>query len=240
MGTVVSFSVDAGGASEADVRGSVDAACRLLHRLDGIFTTWSLESPMNRLRRGELTLSEAPPEVRVVLDLCAEARDVSHGWFDPWAMPGGVDPTGLVKGWAVEVACDLVRQSGAAAGLLNGGGDLAGFGKPHASEPWRIGVRHPWDASAFACVVEIDQAIATSGSYERGPHLVDPRGRQPAVAAASATVRGPSLAMADALATALAVGGDAVLALIGELPGYDAYLIRSDATEGATAAMTFA
>ena len=240
MGTVVSFTVHPGPLAEPELREAVADACRVLHHLDDTFSTWKPESPMSRLRRGELTMAEVPPEVPLVLELCAEARDLSGGWFDPWAMPGGVDPTGLVKGWAVEQAVEVLRRAGVAAALLNGGGDLVALGRPPATGPWRIGIRHPWDAAALACVVDLERAIATSGSYERGAHLVDPRTGQPTAAAASATVTGPSLAIADALATALAVGGDEVLALVAELPGYDGYLIRADATEASTGAMAFA
>lgn len=240
MGTVVSFTVDGGSVPEQDVRRAVDNACRVLHHLDDVFSTWKPGSPMSRLRRGELPLFETPPEIPHVLELCAEARDLSGGWFDPWAMPGGVDPTGLVKGWALEQASEVLRRSGVPAALLNGGGDLVAHGTPPSSEPWLIGIRHPWDASALACVVELDRAMATSGSYERGLHLLDPRTGQPPSAAASATVCGPSLALADAFATALAVGGEDVFALLSGLKGYDAYLIRDDGSEAATATMTFA
>ncbi len=238
MGTVVSFTVDCGSVPDDSVRRAVARACRLLHRMDDIFSTWQPASPMSRLRRGELNLDDVPPEIPQVLEQCAEARALSNGWFDPWAMPGGVDPTGLVKGWAVEAAMKMVREAGVPAALVNGGGDLVGF-RPPSSVPWRIGIRHPWDASALACVVELEDAIATSGSYERGAHLLDPRTGQLTTAAASATVTGPSLALADALATALAVGGDDVLALLAALPGYDGYLIRSDGTEESTERMAF-
>lgn len=240
MGTVVSFTVVAGPLTEHDARRAVDEACRLLHRLDATFSTWDPGSPMSRLRRGDVGPTEVPAEIPVVLELCAEAREVSGGWFDPWAMPGGVDPTGMVKGWAVEQALGVLRRAGIGGALVNGGGDLAALGSQPDGTPWRVGIRHPWDPAALACVVELEGAIATSGSYERGPHLVDPRTGRPAVAAASATVQGPSLAMADALATALAVGGDEVLPLVGALPGYDAYLVRADATEASTPTMAFA
>jgi thiamine biosynthesis lipoprotein len=239
MGTAVSMTLDCGSVPERDIRQAVDDACRLLHALDDTFSTWRTDSPMSKLRRGEVGLADVPPEVPLVLELCAEARDLSGGWFDPWAMPGGVDPTGLVKGWAVEQASQLLLQAGIPAALVNGGGDLAAFGRPAGGRRWRIGIRHPWDPEALAAVVELDGAVATSGSYERGPHLTDPRTGEPS-AAASATVTGPSLALADALATALAVGGDEVLARLSGLPGYDGYLIRHDGTEAATESMAFA
>ena len=89
-------------------------------------------------------------------------------------------------------------------------------------------------------MLDVRGAVATSGTYERGAHLVDPQTGQPACRAASATVTGPSLAMADALATALAVGGDAALAAIEGLAGYAGYLIRPDGTEIWTSGMPFA
>lgn len=65
-----------------------------------------------------------------VLDLCENARRASGGWFDPWAMPAGVDPTGLVKGWAVEQALAVLHEAGMEAAMVNGGGDIAVFGAP--------------------------------------------------------------------------------------------------------------
>ena len=184
--------------------------------------------------------ADGPPALAEVRAACETARDASGGWFDPWAMPGGYDPTGLVKGWAVDRALDALRQAGLPAALVNGGGDLAAFGGPAPGEPWRAGIRHPWRPAALAAVLEVHGAVATSGSYERGAHLVDPHTGQPACRAASATVTGPSLALADALATALAVGGDAALAAVAGLAGYAGYLIRPDGTETWTSGMPFA
>src|SRR6185437_15951894 len=105
---------------------------------------------------------------------------------------------------------------------------------------WRIGIRHPWRANAFAAIIEVTDAIATSGSYERGAHLIDPFTGQPASRAASATVIGPSLAFADALATAVAVGGDGAFALVAGLDHYACYLIRKDGSETDTGNVRFA
>lgn len=240
MGTMFSFTVEPGEVPADAARRAIGRACRRLHRLERIFTTWDPDSPMSRLRRGALPLEEAPPEIPPVLGLCEAAREVSGGWFDPWAMPGGVDPTGLVKGWAIERALDVLKEAGVPAALLNGGGDVAVHGRPAHGGRWRIGIRHPWRADALACVVDVDHAVATSGAYERGPHLVDPRSGRPALAAASATVTGPSLALADALATALAVGGDDVLARLEAVGGYEGYLVRADGTESETSEMAFA
>lgn len=239
MGTVVSFAVAPGDAPEAVVHDRLDAACAVLGQADATFSVWDPGSPVSRLRRNEIALSAAPPEVADVLQLCDKARILSRGWFDPWAMPGGVDPTGLVKGWAVERALDVLRLEGVTGALVNGGGDLAAFGCPAAGRAWRIGIRHPWRHDALACVIRIQAAVATSGTYERGPHLVDPFTGRPGNRAASATVTGPSLALADALATAVAAGGDDAMAAVAALDGYAGYLIRPDGSEADTGGIQF-
>jgi thiamine biosynthesis lipoprotein len=139
----------------------------------------------------------------------------------------------------VERAAGVLRAAGAAAALVNGGGDLAAFGSPRPGQRWRVGIQHPWRRDALAAIVEVRAAIATSAHYERGAHLLDPRTGRPATGAASATVLGPSLALADALATALAVGGDDALAAIGALDGYEGYLIGADGGEADTGGIEF-
>ena len=84
--------------------GSSTARGPLLHHADEVFSTWQPDSPISRLRSGQITDAQAPAEVAEVLERCAAARELSGGWFDPWAMPGGIDPTGFVKGWAAQRA----------------------------------------------------------------------------------------------------------------------------------------
>jgi thiamine biosynthesis lipoprotein len=240
MGTVFSFAVVTGALPQAAVRAAVAGACAVLHRCDALFSTWDETSPVSRFRRGEATLSQMPPEFHEVLGECRAARQVSDGWFDPWAMPGGFDPTGLVKGWATERALGVLRDAGVPGALINGGGDVAAFGSPAGGQRWRVGIRHPWRPGALAGVVAATGAVATSGSYERGPHLIDPRTGQPASRVASATVTGPRLALADALATGVAVGGDEALPAVSRLAGYGAYLIRSDGSETSIGGIEFA
>jgi len=288
MGTVFSFTAVHGDLPPDAVRAALAAACRILHHCDALFSTWDPASPVSRFRRGEAALGQMPPEFPEVLRECRAAQQASGGWFDPWAMPGGFDPTGLVKGWATERALAVLRGAGLAGALINGGGDVAVFGSPADGHRWRVGIRHPWRADALACVIEVGQgpvteersggsggspprvstglepsgpgpwgpgacprgggvpsrasiaAVATSGPYERGAHLINPATGRPASRAASATVTGPSLALADALATGVAVGGDAALAVVSGLDGYAAYLIRPDGSETDTGGIAFA
>jgi thiamine biosynthesis lipoprotein len=229
MGTVVSFSIRETTAETAtDVAAAALArATASLQTADDVFSTWKPQSPLSRLRRGEITLDQAPPEVADVLALCREARDISGGWFDPWSLPGGVDPTGLVKGWAAQRALDEFKNAGVPAAMINAGGDIAVYGEPEPGQPWRIGVRHPQAADRLLCVVEISGrgAVATSGNYERGEHMIVPGTGEHARALASATVIGPDLTFADALATALFASGGEALERIARLRGYSAFVV---------------
>src|SRR5260370_34375520 len=111
-----------------------------------------------------------PPEFAEVLRECHAARAASGCWFDPWAMPGGFDPTGLVKGWAAERALDRLRGAGLPGALVNGGGDVAAFGSPPGGLRWRGGIPHPLRIDPLARVGAIDAAAAHSRSYRRGAH----------------------------------------------------------------------
>jgi thiamine biosynthesis lipoprotein len=231
MGTVVTidiFNSEDIPSDETCVR--LGRARAILQRADEVFSTWKEDSPISRLRRGEISRGDAPPEVAEVLELCATAREISGGWFDPWAMPGGVDPTGYVKGWAAQRALDALVSTGVSGALVNAAGDIASFGGTDGAQPFRIGIVDPFSPSQLACVVELGGAIATSGTYERGGHLIDPHTGQPTAGVASASVCGPDLGLADALATAVAVAGEAGLNFVEPLEGYECLVIRFDGT----------
>jgi thiamine biosynthesis lipoprotein len=235
MGTVVSFDVRPRGLAYPLTQDALAKARRILHRADEMFSLYQPGSPLSRLRRGELEVEQCPPEVSEVLGLCEQARELSGGWFDPWAMPGGVDPTGLVKGWAAQQAADALQRAGLAAGMVNAAGDIATFGQPSSLRRWRVGIRCPTTPDRLLCTVTGDGAVATSGTYERGDHILDPRSGGPARDAVSATVCGPDLSLADALATGLLAAGVRGLAAVSEA-GYEALLVAPDGSWEATAA----
>ncbi|MCU1490313.1 MAG: thiamine biosynthesis lipoprotein [Acidimicrobiaceae bacterium] len=243
MGTAVVLECFAEEGSPYEEARAVVALARAraeLHRIDAVFSTWKPDSPMSRFRRGELAEKEVPAELVSVLARCGELREATRGWFDPWALPGGVDPTGLVKGWAAGRALELLREAGGSGALVNAAGDVAVSGSPGGGEPWRIGIVDPSDPRQLAAVVAVQGSVATSGTYERGAHLVDPFSGRRRARAAAATVCGPDPGTADALATALAVGGPEALDCLEELPGYEALLIGRDGHKRATAGFPFA
>ena len=163
--------------------------------------------------------------------LCEDLRRTSDGAFDirRHRPDGRPDPTGLVKGWALEEASLILDEAGATAFSINGGGDIVTRGEAAPGQPWRIGIRHPHEPDKVAAVLLLsDLAIATSGGYERGDHIVDPRTGEVPGALHSMTVVGPSLTAADAYATAAFVLGLDGLAWVHGHAGYGAYAITAD------------
>jgi FAD:protein FMN transferase len=225
MGTVVSFDVPVFARHE----GILQAAVRWLHWVDRVFSPYRPDSDVSLLARAEVTVDACAPEVAEVIAACAFLRDSSGGYFT--AAPGGqFDPSGFVKGWAVERASQLLSAAGSADHLVNGGGDVQCVGGRTPREGWRVGIVDPFHAGQLALVVAgRDFAVATSGTAERGQHIVDPISGRPATGLASLTVAGPSLTFADAYATAAFAMGDALAREWTEsLEGYEAFAITDD------------
>ncbi len=227
MGTIVTFDAyyQYGDEVGADDGRGLAAAIADLHHVDRMFSTWQRDSPLSRLRRGDESLTEMPSEILDVLEACRIARQLSRGWFDPWRIPGGVDPTGYVKGWATQRALKRFVTPSMLGAIVNGAGDVATHGIPALDQTFRIGVSDPVSPTRLASVVESPGAIATSGSYEQGNHLIDPFSGDAMTRAASATVCGEDLGLCDALATGLCVGGEAAMEHVAALDGYEALLI---------------
>jgi len=243
MGTVVTIDCyfDGGlGTGETAVADAIDRAVVRLHAADRAFSLWTPTSAMSQVRAGTLSTDDAPQEVREVLAACREAVEASGGWFDPWAMPGGVDPTGYVKGWAARRAVLEFAGLPVHGAIVNAAGDAATVGGPAPGTPFRVGIVDPHATDRLAFVARVDGGIATSGTYERGAHLIDPHTTLHTARLASATVCGPDLALADALATALAVGGTDVLAHVEALEGYEALAIHADGIWHKTSAFPIA
>ncbi|HEY3723597.1 MAG TPA: FAD:protein FMN transferase [Acidimicrobiia bacterium] len=215
----------------------VDEIVRWFHEVDATYSTYKPESPISRYGLGRLSRSELTPEINDILELCETLRCESNGAFDPWSVPAPngsrFDPSGIVKGWAVERAAEMLEAHGCANFCINAGGDIAVRGDRGRGIPWRIGVRHPYSPRRFAKVLELSGrvGIATSATYERPDHIIDPKSGHASAAIASATVIGPDLTLADAYATTVFVKGqDGLQWLQQRHPGYDGFIIYRDQT----------
>jgi thiamine biosynthesis lipoprotein len=227
MGTAISIDVR----DAALPPSSLEAAFEYLRGVDRRFSTYKPDSEVSRLSRGEIAESDASPELREVLELCEQVRVTSEGYFDIRAhrADGGLDPSGLVKGWSLENAGRILESAGARNYCINGGGDIVISGEVSPGEPWRVGIRHPLTADKLATVLEVrDMAVATSGAYERGDHVRDPFTGLPASGVLSITVVGPSLTFADAYATAALAMGPTGLSWLAGVPDHAGCSITAD------------
>ena len=223
-GTVVFIDVT----SSVDMEPAIAQVIQYVRQVDEIFSTYQENSIISQLRRGEVEIGNCPPEVIEVWNLCAFIKELTQGAFDPWAMKGGFDPSGLVKGWAADNCAEILLEAGAEHVQVNAAGDLSLRGGFTPEQPWSIGVVNPDNRLEILQTFEItDGAIATSGTYERGAHISDPHTGMIAIGAKSATVIGPNGAIADALATALMVAGrdGGIWFTTPELSNYSAWVI---------------
>jgi FAD:protein FMN transferase len=221
MGTVFSFDIPAAAAA------ALPEVLAWLHWVDATFSTYREDSEVSRFGRGELALTQCVPELAEVIGECAVIRDLSGGYFTD--MPGGTfDPSGLVKGWAIEHAAAMLSGAGFPDHSVNGAGDMQCTGEPGPGRPWRVGIADPLRPGALALVVEgRDFAVATSGTAERGHHIIDPHTGRPARELASVTVIGPRITAADAYATAAFAMGARARAWVESLDGYEAFAITA-------------
>lgn len=231
MGTAFSIDIrDTGNWSHA-----IHAVVSWLHHVDTVFSTYKPDSDISRIQRGELLAADAHPDVVTVLDLCAEVQTITDGYFTAMR-DHKIDPTGLVKGWAIEQASDLLRRHGSRNHAVNGGGDMQLAGEAAPSRPWHVGISDPRDRTQILTVITgRNIAVATSGTSERGQHITDPFTGIAAASLGSATIGGPSVAYADAYATAAFAMGTKALPWTETIDGYEAMLVRLDDTTTTTA-----
>lgn len=207
---------------------ALDEAFHDFALLDETFSPFLETSAVCRINRGELRPDDAEDLVRQVLHLCRLYEDATNGYFSAW-LNGEFDPSGLVKSWAIDRACTILERHGCRDYFVDAGGDLQARGVSELGRPWRVGIRHPVLRHKVARVIHAsDLAVATSGTYEKGDHIVDPHSGRPATELLSFTVVGPDILQADVYATAAFAMGRQGLDFIEQTGGYEAYAIDRD------------
>ncbi|MFA1550257.1 FAD:protein FMN transferase [Actinomadura chokoriensis] len=226
MGTVFTFDVRA--APSPTITDALAEAVAWLHHVDRVFSPYRPDSEITRLAEGDVSAGQGDPDVAWVLRRCREMeRDTGRAFTcEP---SGRLDPSGLVKGWAVERASTILHEAGARDHSVNGGGDIQLRGEARPGRPWRIGLTDPHHRDRLiAAVTGRDLAVATSGTAERGAHIIDPRTGRPATGLASITLVGRHLTDVDALSTAAFVLGGAARAWADAQPGIEALAVTCD------------
>ena len=226
MGLPISVLGRGEGAESGRADGAVRGVFAELTEVDRVFSPYKVDSAVSLLARDELSWDRVAPVVRAVGERCVAARELTGGLFDAETPGGTWDPSGLVKGWAVERAGERLREVADVDWCLNAGGDVLVVCP--SGEPFTVGIQDPRDPGrVIASVPRIGGAVATSGTAARGAHLYDPRTCRPVETRwLSVSVTGPSLEHADVLATAAFVAGDEWPAML--LPGYEGLGVLAD------------
>lgn len=209
-----------------------EAAFEMVHdyfeSVDARYSPYKPDSEVSRINDG-LPETEWSEEMKTVLRLCEETKRQTRGYFDVYR-GGKLDPSGLVKGWAINNAADRLRDLGFHDFYVDAGGDVQVSGHNAEGEPWSVGIRNPFNKNEIVKVVRVShEGVATSGTYLRGQHIYDPHEPGSEIKGiASLTVIGPNIYDADRFATAAFAMGRSGIGFIESLPGYEGYVITGD------------
>ena len=191
--------------------------------VDEKFSTYKKDSEISKINRKEIRPENYSPEMREIFLLSEKTKQDTNGYFDI-RYQGKIDPSGLVKGWAIKNAAEILIQQGFENFYVEAGGDIQTRGKNTHGEKWGVGIKNPFNQSEIIKVLSLSgQGVATSGSYIRGQHIYNPLNEKPLTDIVSLTVIGSNVYEADRFATAAyAMGKDGInfIEKQSELEGY--------------------
>ena len=224
MGMPVVIDVADEDCKEADIQDTFD----YLHHVDDVFSTYKSNSEIERINRGEISVAQTSDEMKKILDLCEQTKSESDDYFNI-NINGKLDPSGLVKGYAINEAANLLGNFGYKNYFVDIGGDVQATGLNGDKKPWAIGIRNPFNQNEIIKVVHIsNRGVATSGTYIRGNHIFNPIKKKPATEIVSVTVIGPNIYEADRFATPTFAMGLEGINWLERKPGLEGYLITHD------------
>jgi thiamine biosynthesis lipoprotein len=235
MGMPISIALRGRHAGDAAGEAAWGAVLHRLREVDRVFSTYRSDSHVSRLDRGEITLADCPPEVAEVLGLGEAARLESAGAFDVRRRDAGgrvlLDPSGVVKGWAVQRASEIIDGLEDTDYCLSAGGDMACRVVDPDAPDWQVGIEDPRDPTRLVARIPVRRGgVATSGLHHRGAHIVDARTGEVPTGVASVTVVADDLTWADIDATAAFAQGDEALAWLHTRPHRSGVVVREDGT----------
>jgi FAD:protein FMN transferase len=197
--------------------------------VDKRFSLYKVDSEISAFNQGKIPDDGLSPDMREVFSLAEKTRSETNGYFEMRRPDGVLDPSGIVKGWAIRNAAQMIRQAGVQDFYVDAGGDIQAGGRNSEGEPWRIGIRNPFnDQEIIKAVAPGERGIATSGTYARGDHIYNPLEPDRKIDdIVSLTVIGPDVLEADRFATAaFAMGSDGIY-FIEEMQGFEGYAVSA-------------
>ncbi len=200
--------------------------------IDQRFSTYKKDSEISLINQGKITQKNYSPEMKKIFRLCQKTKKDTQGYFDIYHQ-GKYDPSGLVKGWAILNAANLISQAGYSNYYVEAGGDIQVCGKNQKGQKWKVGIKNPFSEREIVKILELNtQGVATSGNYIRGDHIYNPqkKSQKEENSLASLTVVGPNVYEADRFATSAFAMGKKGIVFIEKTPGLAGYAIDKNST----------
>lgn len=194
-------------------------------QIDNKFSTYKSTSEITLINKGELELDEYTPEMKEILFLAKQTKFETKGYFNI-EQEEKIDPSGIVKGWAILKAAEILRKENLKNFYIDAGGDIEAAGLNSEKKPWRVGIRNPFNAKEIVKVLKVsNKGVATSGTYERGKHIYNPKTHSFTTDIVSLTIVGPNVYEADRFATGAFAMGKEGIDFIEKQKGFEGYII---------------
>ena len=224
MGMPSTINLAQGNAKEEDI----NEVFSYFHYIDNKFSTYKKDSEISRINRREIRKEEWSREMEKIMSLCEKTKKETEGYFDI-NIKGLMDPSGLVKGYAILEGAKILRKRGYKNFFVEIAGDIQADGFSKKGEKWKIGIQNPFDSRQVIKIVQLsNMGIATSGTYIRAGHINNPKSGKPADEIAAITVIGPDVYEADRFATAAFAMGEKGINFIENLNGFEVYMVKKN------------
>ena len=227
MGMPVTVHISDASATQADM----EKVFAYFNSIDERFSPFKKTSELTLLNEGKIKEKDFSEDMKEIFKLSEETRRLTNGYFDIKKPNGTYDTSGLVKGWAIYHAAQILKLGGFKNYYIDAGGDIQVAGKNDKGKTWSIGIKDPFDPNQSKIVKVVylkhGEGIATSGTYIRGQHIYNPYDKEnkPITDIVSLTVIGHNVYEADRFATAAFAMGKKGIGFIENLGGFEGYMI---------------
>jgi len=209
-----------------------DTVFEYFRYVDETFSTYKDTSEITAINKGVLPQEKWSADMKLIFALAEKTRVETNGFFDIRTAGDRYDPSGIVKGWAIWKAAEILKNDGFENFYIDAGGDIQPHGLNAKRKKWAVGIKNPWNEQENVKIVHVTtEGVATSGTYIRGHHIYDPKhGNRPVDEIVSLTVIGPNIYEADRFATAAFAMGREAINFIEHLDGFEGYMIDKEKT----------
>lgn len=205
----------------------IDEVFAYLRSIDEQFSTYKKTSEVTKINSKALEKNDYSKEMKKVLKIGEKTKKETDGYFDVWNN-GRLDPSGIVKGYAIKAASEILKKKGYKNFFVEIAGDMQISGL-NENRKWKVGIKNPLNSSEILKVLKVSgKGIATSGTYARGNHIYNPKNEILQREIVSLTVIARNVLEADRMATGAFAMGRGAIPFLEKLKGFEAFAITKD------------